>query len=383
LLGKRVQIGRASLDDAKAVALDACHRIASGQQHVLELRSSDRMAYLRATEALAHLNVPIDSACRDYAEAVKILAGVGSLTEAARFFVQQRSGVVQKPVSEAVNELVAQIETEQRNTSNGTRRKDAWLKLLKTHLQNKLAKNFCCNVADLSSATLGPWFVALKCSERSRSNIRDCVAFFLKWCKGKAYLNNSADPLANVQKFRKRKRGAIKIISAEELGKLLANTPENFVPYLALRAFAGLRDSEARAMDWQFVDFEGGWIDIPDHIAKQADDDEGVARMVKIRPVLAEWLRAHHKKSGRLCPYVNAAKRLSKVAAAAGVSIPRNALRHSFISAAVTQSNDLNAVAIEAGNSPAIIRQHYWRKMRPDDANKWFAVEPAPTLKAA
>jgi hypothetical protein len=48
---------------------------------------------------------------------------------------------------------------------------------------------------------------------------------------------------------------------------------------------------------------------------------------------------------------------------------------HSF-PPAVTLSNDLNAVSIEPGNSPTVIRQHYWRKKRPDQANVWFEVTP-------
>jgi integrase len=273
--------------------------------------------------------------------------------------------------------LIAQIETEQQNTTNGTRRKEPWLKLLRANVQNKLARDFNCNVCDLSSATLEPWLIGLKGAERTRRNIRDCVAFFLKWAKGRNYLPKDADPLANVLNFRKRKRGAVKVIRAEDLAKLFAHAPDDFIPYLALRAFAGLRDCEARALDWQHIDLDGGWIDIPDHIAKQADDDEGVARMVKIRPALATWLQPYVKKSGPICPYANSVKKLGKVAIGADMKLPKNALRHSFISGAVTLSNDLNAVSIEAGNSPTVIRQHYWRKMRPEQANMWFEVMPS------
>jgi hypothetical protein len=34
-------------------------------------------------------------------------------------------------------------------------------------------------------------------------------------------------------------------------------------------------------------------------------------------------------------------------------------------------------VALEAGNSPQIIFQHYRELVRPTDAEKWFAVTPA------
>jgi integrase len=333
LLGQRKREARSSLVEAKQTARDAWRKISRGEQLVLELRSNDRLAYLREMEALQPVNVPIDTACREYTEAVTILSNVGSLTEAARLFVKQKMGVIEKSVPDAVDELVAQIETEQNNTLNGTRRKDAWLRLIRAHLVGKLARDFQCQVTELTSATLEPWLIGLKGAERTRCNIRDCVGYFLRWARGRNYLPKDAAPLANVQKFRKRKRGAIKVITHDEQTRLLAHSEKDFVPYLALRAFAGLRDCEARALDWQFVDLAGGWIDIPEQVAKQADDDEGVARMVKVRPVLSTWLQSCTPKSGPICPYANAVKKLSKVAKAANVKLPKNALRHSFISA--------------------------------------------------
>lgn len=376
VLGRRKREWRSDLEKAKETALAACRKISTGEQQVLELKNDDRMAYLRAAEALSQIQVSIDVACREFADAVRILAGAGSLAEAARFFAKSHIGVTNKVIPVAVNELIAQIEAEQRNTSNANRRKDAWLKLLRAHLIGKFARDFQQNVSDLSSALLEPWLIGLKASERTRCNVRDCVAFFVKWAKGRNYLPKDADPLANVQKFRKRKRGAVKVISADDLISLLLHAPGDFIPYLALRAFAGLRDCEARALEWQHIDLASGWIDIPDHIAKQADDDEGVARMIKIRPVLAAWLSNQVKKSGPVCPYKNSVKKLGKVAVKAKIAMPRNALRHSFISAAVTLSNDLNAVSIEAGNSVTVIKQHYWRKMRPEQASAWFEAAP-------
>lgn len=215
LLGQRKREARSNLAEAKTAAQEACRKIASGQQHVLELKSNDRLAYLRATEALSEIQIPIDVACQEFANAIQILGGTGALAEAARFFAKQFNGVIGKTVPDAVGELIAQIEAEQKNTNNATRRKDAWLKLLRSHLQNKFAEDFNCTVAELSSAILESWLIGLKASERTRCNIRDCVAYFLKWAKGRNYLPKDADPLAHVQKFRKRKRGAVQIISAD------------------------------------------------------------------------------------------------------------------------------------------------------------------------
>jgi integrase len=301
--------------------------------------------------------------------------GVG-IVEAARDYARRHAGIVaDKSVRDAVAELLGQIEAEQKNTRNGIRRKEAWVKLLRAHL-GKLARDVSGPVASLDSALIEPWLVGLKCSERTRRNVRDCLGYFVRWAQGRNYLPKDAEPLRNVQNFRKRKLGAVQVISAEHLARLLKQAPRDFVPYLALRAFAGLRDSEARALDWQHVDLREGWIDIPEQVAKQTDDDEGVRRMIKVREVLAAWLKPHCRKSGPVCPYANTVKKLGEAAKAAGVVLPRNALRHSFISAAVTLSHDLNAVAIEAGNSAPVIRQHYWRRMRPEQATAWFGVRP-------
>jgi hypothetical protein len=57
LLGKRKQVWRADLNEAKAVARDACIKIANGEQSALELSDRERLSYIRATEALSAIHV--------------------------------------------------------------------------------------------------------------------------------------------------------------------------------------------------------------------------------------------------------------------------------------------------------------------------------------
>ena len=54
-----------------------------------------------------------------------------------------------------------------------------------------------------------------------------------------------------------------------------------------------------------------------------------------------------------------------------------NALRHSFISYRVAQVQNVAQVALEAGNSPQMIFQHYRELVRPDAAKAWFGLMPA------
>ena len=54
----------------------------------------------------------------------------------------------------------------------------------------------------------------------------------------------------------------------------------------------------------------------------------------------------------------------------------KNALRHSFISYRVAETQDVAQVALEAGNSPQIIFQHYRELVRLKEAKRWFAITP-------
>lgn len=53
-----------------------------------------------------------------------------------------------------------------------------------------------------------------------------------------------------------------------------------------------------------------------------------------------------------------------------------NALRHSFISYRLAEIQDVNRVALEAGNSPKMIFQHYRELCTPTEARTWFALTP-------
>lgn len=54
----------------------------------------------------------------------------------------------------------------------------------------------------------------------------------------------------------------------------------------------------------------------------------------------------------------------------------KNALRHSFISYRLAEIQAAAQVALEAGNSPQIIFQHYRELVRPKDAKSWFSITP-------
>ena len=47
-----------------------------------------------------------------------------------------------------------------------------------------------------------------------------------------------------------------------------------------------------------------------------------------------------------------------------------------FISCRVAEIQNVNQVALECGNSPAVIFKHYRELVRPAEAKKWFRIQP-------
>jgi hypothetical protein len=59
----------------------------------------------------------------------------------------------------------------------------------------------------------------------------------------------------------------------------------------------------------------------------------------------------------------------------------KNALRHSYISYRVAECADVARVADESGNSPAVIKANYLKRVKPDQAKEWFGIVPADSVE--
>jgi hypothetical protein len=64
------------------------------------------------------------------------------------------------------------------------------------------------------------------------------------------------------------------------------------------------------------------------------------------------------------------------LARALKIEWPRNVLRHSFISCRIAVVKSADQVALEAGNSPAIIFKNYRELTTEEQADKWFGILP-------
>ena len=179
------------------------------------------------------------------------------------------------------------------------------------------------------------------------------------------------------------------IVTPAETAGLLHACDDDLVPYTAFSFFAGLRAAEVEKLDWSEVDIEGGYIEV-----KAAKAKTQRRRLVPIADNLRAWLKDHAKKAGPVTP-PNLRRKLDASRRAVGFGTPgteteeekrrgvklkewpSNAMRHSFASYRLAECQDAAKVALEMGNSPAIVFGHYRELVKPKDAAEYWQIKPS------
>jgi site-specific recombinase XerD len=160
------------------------------------------------------------------------------------------------------------------------------------------------------------------------------------------------------------------------------------VPFLALAGFAGIRREEMlkeyandEVLQWPDIDWDKKMITIRDGVAKQTSRELGDRRFIPIEAALIHWLEPYRKESGPVVPVVDSAfrRRFKKLREAAELNPSRNALRHSYASywLARSRKEGLGRLALQMGNSEAVVKRHYLEILSREDGKAWFALRRA------
>lgn len=171
------------------------------------------------------------------------------------------------------------------------------------------------------------------------------------------------------------------ILRPDELARLLAEMRGDYLPYVAIGAFAGLRCAEILRLDWREVNLDDGFIEVSARNSKTSS-----RRIVKVHSCLAAWLRPLAKSSGLVVPRgVEPHEAIHDAMQRAGIEQwPANALRHSFASYHLAHFKDAAALALEMGHSTTkMIFAHYREVVRPDAAAQYWQIEPFKSPETA
>ena len=368
--GKRRMESLSEFEEAKARAQALAEDLAGGLIAATQLKSEDKIALVRATEALnnAGITLSVDTAIGEYVAAREILQGRASLAEACRDWMKRHAVPLPKiSVADSKDELIAQARADKKS--------DRRIAQLESVL-NRFAEEMNCMVSKLTPADVSRYLSAMQARERTKRNHRDVLGYFSRWCVLRGYLPKGTDLLEGVQNYSARKQGQIHIYTPEELTKLLKAADKRLVPFIAIGAFAGLRHAEIARLDWSEVDLsddekEQSFIEV-----KAAKSKVDARRLVPVSDNLKAWLKPYSHPRGKVCPFANITKQLLQCGKDAEVEWKHNGLRHSAISYRIAECADVPRVADESGNSPTVIKSNYLKRVKPQEAKAWFSIMP-------
>jgi integrase len=360
--GKRQRRMFRNYDTAKESAKSIAAELGAGGSNVLTLSGKDRLCYERAMEMLRPLHMDVDTAVMQLAEAVKILSGTGSLAEAAKCYIGQYSTRLPvKSVREVVDEL---LDEKMKAGVSMFHWKDLRWRL------TRFADAFHCPLASVTSIDIQQFLLSQNTGFRSRRNFRQTIGTLFNFAKAHKYLRPDHPGLLDVPKVPKRGH-KIPVFSPEEMTTLLRGAKPDLIPAMVLGAFGGLRTEEIKRLKWNHIKLARNLIDVPPEVTKTQ-----TRRLIPIHDNLKKWLLPSAHATGPVVPYKNLSNQFLKIAKRLGVRWRRNVLRHSYISYRTAETADIPRVALEAGNSPQVVKQDYLEVVDEDAAKDWFSISP-------
>lgn len=242
---------------------------------------------------------------------------------------------------------------------------------------------------DLGSITVND-LPPLTGAPRTRKNIRAAWVTFFKWCRDREWLPYGVKTAPERLDRPVVTRKVPATYTPAELRILLVNVRPQYLPWLALAAFAGLRTEEVipqqgsdkPPLEWEDIRWDQGVIVVRAETAKTGD-----RRIVPIQPALRAWLfpvRGEGVIGPHLYPSKPSTHGSKSETARLGALIggwKRNALRHSYISfrAAIC---GISQTAMEAGNSESEARRSYNDAKTREEAEAWFNVHPVASSES-
>lgn len=286
-----------------------------------------------------------------------------------------------KTIADATEHFLAYLATISRSCSvseliiefNATKKQDGASDRYLQDLRNRL-DTFAADFGSLKAGEILPnqiddWLRGLEVAAQTRNNFRKVLHALFQFALVRGYATENA-----VAKTAKAKvvRGAPEIFTPAQIQTVLEKAPSDFIPYLAIGAFAGLRSAEIERLDWSEIDLAGKLIHVAAEKSKTAQ-----RRLVTVSDNLAAWLAPHASKAGPVVSANEVRSQREKTCKAAEIEWPSNALRHSFASYHLAHFKNAASTATELGHaSPVMLYQHYRELVRPDVAARWWQVMP-------
>lgn len=356
----------AALDEARLQA----GKLAAGKVEAADMTGGEREELAAAREITAA--VPLLSALREWHDA-RALCG-GNLLTAVRFYAEHFKSTERKTilVKDAVTAFLKSKKAE------GIDVKSSYEKVL-PRLRDGILGDL--PLDSLGKEQLTDWInLAFVVGDKKDvhhetfNTARRRMVTMWKWGRDEGYLPKLAKTAAEEIKTRKDTDhapiGIMTLTGWKQALTLVHKVAPDLLATLVIGGFCGLRRSELAKQKWTDIDLVRGHLRVT-----KAKPRTPARRLVPIAPAARKWLRLCAQEGELIGPSWGSDHVRARVKAA-GISCPKNAFRHSFISYKCAESGSVDRTAQDAGNSPKIVFQHYRELVTPRDGKAWFAVSP-------
>lgn len=374
--GVRTQKFFSKQDEAKTHAKNTLVRLVNGLTAAQDMRPVEIEESAMAREEFKSVGVGLLEGAKEYRRVHELLGGKGTVLEAVQYFL--KSGVATLPkakVLDVCRELVAA-----KKTDGLSQRHQDDLRLR----CERFAEDFDVQITEVTTAQIEAWLRGIGAKPRNRNNYARAITTLFNFAKRSGYLPIDCASVAEHLTRAKNVAGATEIFTTEEistgLDRLFRFKPE-YIPFLALAAFSGVRTAELLRLTWGDIDLNGKIIEVAAEKSKTS-----LRRHIPIQPNLLKWLEPFSQRKGLVCPtakiqryvrrWLSKEIKNSDGTVEAGIPWHDNGLRHSYGSYRLPIVKSAAELALEMGNSPAMIFRHYRELVKPAEAQKYWAIMP-------
>ena len=229
---------------------------------------------------------------------------------------------------------------------------------------------------EISGDQVRDWLEANCETAANRANRRRELRVFFSWCRKQGLITDN--PVDRVPRVTVE-NGKPEILTVAQVRSALKNLSDADSGLFAVSVFAGLRPSEAEALQWEHVKLDRGFLEVVR--AKTRD-----RRNVALPGNLVAWLKPLEREAG---PVFDGHSRRWRdrvmKAIAAGedaeplVQWPQDVLRHTYGSYHLEKHHNATETAHQMGHqgNPRMLFNHYRDLVTPEDAAAFWEIKPS------
>ncbi len=373
--GRKI-VHRGTLEKARDHARLMVDSIAAGEVDIAEMSKQDRMELLALRERAAVHGVAPLMAIDEWSK-IRTVVGTEGIP-AAEAWSRRRTKYQRIAVAVAVEKFLAAKQSDGVNT-------EASYEGALERFKAKFGDQF---LDALESRNLNEWLQSTG-KGRTRNTYRKRIVTLFRWARDEGYLDR--DSITEADRTRRSKENATarnlisprlfrKVLNLLQFGGFVAEQklhieprPE-LVPVVTLGGFGGLRSCELHLQKWEDIDLEEGHASVT-----KAKEGTAADRFVPLAPVAIEWLSLTPKdqRSGPIHAYETEIMTIVRNhLCRAGIKLPGNTLRKSWVSHRLAVKPDVAAVSLEAGHSSQVEVRNYRGKVKPRVGKAWFEISP-------